>query len=275
MQTAREVAAHRRRANVLGVGIDAVSPAIVVNQLFEATHNGASGYVCVTGVHGVMESQRDSALMQILNDAMLTVPDGMPTVWMGRLQGHRDMSRVYGPTLLLDVCERSVVTGETHFFYGGGPGVADALAGQLSARFPGLRVVGTYAPPFRPLNGREEAELEARVAAVRPDFFWVGLSTPKQERFMAAHHGKLAARIMLGVGAAFDMHSGRTRQAPSWMQRNGLEWLFRLGQEPRRLFWRYARNNPGFVVRAALQVAGLRHYSLPLALPGSGQPPQG
>lgn len=263
---------YRRRANVLGVGIDAVSPSVVVNRLFEATCKGSTGYVCVTGVHGVMEAHRDAALMQILNDAMLTVPDGMPMVWMGRMQGHRDMSRVYGPTLLLDVCERSVKTGETHFFYGGGPGVAGALAERLSARFPGLRVVGIYTPPFRKLNESEEAELEERVAAVRPDFFWVGLSTPKQERFMAAHHDRLDAGIMLGVGAAFDMHSGGTRQAPSWMQRYGLEWLFRMAQEPRRLFWRYARNNPVFVVRAALQVAGLRRYSLPLAVPGGGAP---
>ncbi|HEX8851829.1 MAG TPA: WecB/TagA/CpsF family glycosyltransferase [Gemmatimonadaceae bacterium] len=194
---------------------------------------------------------------------MLTVPDGMPTVWIGRAQGYREMSRVYGPTLLLDVCRRSATTGHTHFFYGGAPGVADELARRLTERFPGLRVVGTFTPPFRPLNEAEEQDLVRRVAEARPDFFWVGLSTPKQERFMAAYHGRLTTGVMLGVGAAFDMHSGRTRQAPRWMQRSGLEWLFRTLQEPRRLFWRYARNNPAFVVRALMQLTGLRKYALP------------
>lgn len=253
----------RPRVNVLGVGIDAVSPQIVLDQLLGASDALRMGYVCVTGVHGVMEAQRDPELMRILNDSLLTVPDGMPTVWMGRLQGHRKMARVYGPTLMLDVCRRSVETGHTHFFFGGNPGVADDLAKRLAERFPGLRVVGTFAPPFRPLNEAEEHALVEQVAKAKPDFFWVGLSTPKQERFMAAYHGRIAAKVMLGVGAAFDMHSGRTRQAPCWMQRNGLEWLFRMLQEPRRLFWRYARNNPAFVVSALLQIAGVRQYHLP------------
>jgi N-acetylglucosaminyldiphosphoundecaprenol N-acetyl-beta-D-mannosaminyltransferase len=211
----------------------------------------------------VMEAQRDPALMRILNESLLTVPDGMPTVWMGRLQGHREMARVYGPSLLLDVCQRSAQTGHTHFFFGGNPGVAEELAARLVERIPGLRVVGTFAPPFRPLNDGEERALIRQVEEAKPDFFWVGLSTPKQERFMAAYHARLAARVMLGVGAAFDMHSGRTRQAPQWMQRNGLEWLFRMLQEPRRLFWRYARNNPAFIGRALLQIVGLRRYPLP------------
>lgn len=255
--------APRRRANVLGVGIDAVTPTVVLDQLFATSEAARHGYVCVTGVHGVMEAQRDATFRCILNESMLTVPDGVPTVWMGRLQGHCDMARVYGPTLLLDVCQRSTRTGHSHFFYGGAPGVADELAARLTERFPGLRVVGTYTPPFRPLNAREEAELRARVAAAKPDFFWVGLSTPKQERFMAAYSATLPVKVMLGVGAAFDMHSGRTRQAPQWMQRNGLEWLFRLIQEPRRLFWRYTRNNPAFVMYALLQIAGLKRYVLP------------
>lgn len=253
----------RPKANVLGIGIDAITPEIAVDRLFARPPREHAGYVCVTGVHGVMEAQRDPELRRILNESMLTVPDGMPTVWMGHLQGHRTMARVYGPSLLLDVCRRSVSAGSTHFFFGGAPGVADSLARALTGRFPGLRVVGTYTPPFRPLNLDEEAELRARVEAAKPDFFWVGLSTPKQEQFMAAHRGMPGVGVMIGVGAAFDMHSGRTRQAPRWMQQNGLEWLFRVLQEPRRLFWRYARNNPAFVWRAILQLLGLRRYSLP------------
>ena len=263
-QSDSNATARTSRVNVLGVGIHAVSPSSVLEVLLpQAPAPYPRGYVCVTGVHGVMEAQRDKDFLRILNESMLTVPDGMPTVWIGRAKGHRGMSRVYGPTLLLDVCRRSATTGHSHFFYGGGPGVADELARRLTERFPGLRVVGTFTPPFRPLNEAEEEDLVRRVAEERPDFLWVGLSTPKQERFMAAYQGRLAAGVMLGVGAAFDMHSGRTRQAPRWVQRSGLEWLFRMLQEPRRLFWRYARNNPAFVVRALMQLTGIRKYALP------------
>jgi N-acetylglucosaminyldiphosphoundecaprenol N-acetyl-beta-D-mannosaminyltransferase len=235
----------------------------VVTTLFDAIEARSGGYVCVTGVHGVMEAQRDASLKAILNRSMLTVPDGVPTVWMGRWQGHRTMERVYGPALMLEICRRSVASGHTHFLYGGGPGVACELARSLVSMLPGLRVVGTYEPPFRPLSAAEELDLANRIAAVRPDFMWVGLSTPKQERFMAAYCGRLESTVMLGVGAAFDMHSGRTMRAPRWMQSRGLEWLFRLMQEPRRLFWRYARNNPAFVGRALLQIAGIRRHVLP------------
>jgi N-acetylglucosaminyldiphosphoundecaprenol N-acetyl-beta-D-mannosaminyltransferase len=251
------------RANVLGIGIDTMPMQTVVNTLFDAIVGRSGGYVCVTGVHGVMEAQRDASLKAILNRSMLTVPDGVPTVWMGRWQGHRTMERVYGPALMLEICRRSAATGHTHFLYGGGPGVADELARRLIASFPGLHIVGTYAPPFRPLSAAEELDLSDRVAAVSPDFMWVGLSTPKQERFMAAHSGRFASTVMLGVGAAFDMHGGRTIGAPNWMQVSGLEWLFRLVQEPRRLFFRYARNNPAFIGRALLQIAGIRRHVLP------------
>ncbi|HEX7120093.1 MAG TPA: WecB/TagA/CpsF family glycosyltransferase [Longimicrobiales bacterium] len=247
----------RRRANVLGVGVDAIDLPVAVERLLGAANAGVSGYVCVTGVHGVMEAQRDPGLMRILNGSLLTTPDGMPMVWVGRAQGHRRMSRVYGPDLMLEICRRTAETGHTHFLYGGAPGVAEELGRRLVARFPGLRVVGSWTPPFRPLTAEEEAALAERVAAVRPDFFWVGLSTPKQERFMARYCGRLETRILLGVGAAFDMHSGRVKQAPRWMQRSGLEWFYRLCQEPRRLYKRYLTNNPKFVIMIALQAAGL------------------
>jgi N-acetylglucosaminyldiphosphoundecaprenol N-acetyl-beta-D-mannosaminyltransferase len=181
-------------------------------------------------------------------------------VWLGKWHGHRTIDRVYGPDLMLRICDASVSRGLTHYLYGGAPGVAEELASRLRARFPGLRIVGYYTPPFRPLDPEERADLQTRVTAVMPDFFWVGLSTPKQERFMAEFGPTLDATIMLGVGAAFDMHSGRLPQAPHWMQRSGLEWFYRLLREPRRLFWRYARNNPLFVARAALQLSGLRRY---------------
>ena len=252
----------RPRVNVLGVGVDATDVPTAVARIFEALRGAGGAYVCVTGVHGVMEAQRDPELREIINSSLLTTPDGMPMVWLGRLAGFKNMTRVYGPDLMLDICRASVAAGSTHYLYGGNDGVAQELAERLRERFPGIRIVGTFTPPFRTLNADEEDRLFTELHSLKPDFFWVGLSTPKQERFMARYRGRIAAKVMLGVGAAFDMHSGRTKQAPSWMQRAGLEWFFRLVQEPRRLFKRYAVNNPVFVWKVLQQKVGLRQYSL-------------
>lgn len=258
------------RVNVLGVGISALNLETAVATIAHALERKQKGYVCVTGVHGVSEAQEDRKFHQVLNGSFLNTPDGMPMVWMGRWQGFSEMGRVYGPDLMLRICELSVSRGWTHFFYGGAPGVADELKLRLEKRFPGIRIAGTYTPPFRPLNPDEEADLLHRVGSLKPDVFWVGLSTPKQERFMAGHWQKLEATLFFGVGAAFDFHTGRVRQAPRWMQRSGLEWLFRLLCEPRRLWRRYLKNNPLFILRAALQLTGLRKYELPPA----GWPPR-
>ncbi len=251
------------RVNVLGVGLSVLNQARAREVLFDAVRAGQRGYVTVTGVHGVTECQSDDRLRDIHNRALLCTPDGMPMVWMGKLHGHREMERVYGPDLMLNLCEHSVAPGFTHFFYGGNTGVADDLKRTLENRFPGLRVVGTYCPPFRPLNEAERADLGERIAGLQPDFVWVGLSTPKQERFMAEYLPLLPqAKIFLGVGAAFDLLTGRIKQAPGWMQRHGLEWFYRLVQEPRRLARRYLINNPLFVARIARQLTGLRKYRL-------------
>jgi N-acetylglucosaminyldiphosphoundecaprenol N-acetyl-beta-D-mannosaminyltransferase len=209
-----------------------------------------------------MEAQEDAAFKNILNGAFLCTPDGMPMVWAGRWNGHGDMRRVYGPDLMLDVCAWSETSGAKHFFYGGADGVADLLASKLKARFPGLSVAGTFTPPFRPLNAGEIARLQAQISAARPDILWVGLSTPKQEKFMVEFLPKLDVTLMIGVGAAFDFHSGRVRQAPRWMQRSGLEWFYRLCSEPRRLARRYLRNNPLFVIKYFGQLTGLKKYPL-------------
>ncbi|HEV2047543.1 MAG TPA: WecB/TagA/CpsF family glycosyltransferase [Chthoniobacterales bacterium] len=249
------------KVNVLGVGISVLDQNRAREFLFDAVRNGRRGYVAVTGVHGVTEAQHDPELKCILNGALLDTPDGMPMVWMGKLQGHRSIRRVYGPDLMLNLCENSRAENFSHFFYGGAAGVVDDLVRQLQIRFPGLNVVGTYTPPFRPLKESEVRDLQQRVRETQPDFFWVGLSTPKQEHFMAQHMSILpGAKIFIGVGAAFDFLTGRVRQAPRWMQRTGLEWLFRLFQEPRRLAKRYLVNNPLFIVRAASQLLGLRNY---------------
>ncbi len=250
------------RINVLGVGISVLN-------LTEATHIIAGslrkkplGYVCVTGVHGVIESQRDVQLRAILNRAFLNTPDGMPMVWLGQLRGHHDMGRVYGPDLMLALMALSPQYGLRHFLFGGAQGVAEVLRHRLMDRFPGLLITGVYEPPFRPLLPAEERALADQVEQARPDIFWVGLSTPKQERFMAQFHGRLGVPLMIGVGAAFDFHAGRVRQAPVWMQRSGLEWLFRLWQEPQRLWRRYLKNNPLFGWLIFCQWTGLKKYRL-------------
>jgi N-acetylglucosaminyldiphosphoundecaprenol N-acetyl-beta-D-mannosaminyltransferase len=252
------------KINVLGVGISVLDQDRAREFLFDAVREGRRGYVAVTGVHGVSEAQDDPVLRDILNRALLSTPDGMPMVWMGRLQGKRSIQRVYGPDLMLNLCGHSQAKNFSHFLYGGLPGIADALAHKLQERFPGLKIAGTFCPPFRQLNVIEVSELQRRVRETRPDFLWVGLSTPKQERFMAQYMSILPeVKIFIGVGAAFDLLTGRVRQAPRWIQRCGLEWLFRMAQEPRRLARRYLVNNPLFIVRAAAQLLGLGNYHLP------------
>jgi N-acetylglucosaminyldiphosphoundecaprenol N-acetyl-beta-D-mannosaminyltransferase len=250
------------RVNVLGVGISVINLPAALAAIGDAVRARRKGYICVTGVHGVMEAQSDGAFRKILNEALLCTPDGMPMVWMGRLRGHREMNRVYGPDLMLDVCRWSEKTSCRHFFFGGAPGVADRLRDGLTKRFPKLQVAGCYTPPFRPLTVGEEQQLQELIRAAQPDIMWVGLSTPKQEKFMAEFLPRLDATLMIGVGAAFDFHSGRVKQAPRWMQRSGLEWFYRLCQEPRRLAKRYLRNNPLFAMKIAGQLAGLKKYVL-------------
>jgi N-acetylglucosaminyldiphosphoundecaprenol N-acetyl-beta-D-mannosaminyltransferase len=251
------------RVNVLGVGVSALDLGQAVAIIEGWIERGERHYACVTGVHGVMESQRDEALRAIHNAAGLVTPDGMPLVWLCRLRHPGRVDRVYGPDLLLSYCARSAATGCRHFFYGGAPGVPEALAARLGARFPGLVIAGVYSPPFRQLALSEDEEIVRRINEAAPDIVWVGLSTPKQERWMHEHLGRLNAPALIGIGAAFDFVSGRKRQAPRWMQRSGLEWTFRLASEPRRLWRRYLLNNPLFVWKVMLQHMGVRQYDIP------------
>jgi len=247
-------------ANVLGIGVHAVDMPRAVATIEKAIHRRIGGYVCVTGMHGVMEAQRDHELRDVLNRAYLNVPDGKPTVWVGKAQGHGSMRRVFGPDLMAEICRVSVARGYTHFFYGGDTGVAEELAATLQHRFPGLKVVGTLTPPFRALNDAEIADLGRQLQACRPDIFWVGLSTPKQELFMARVASNLDVGVSIGVGAAFDYHTGRLRDAPTWMKEGGLQWTHRLWQEPRRLWRRYTQNIPVFLFLLLLQLTGIRKF---------------
>jgi len=250
-------------ANVLGVGVSAVNMEQAILACDRLIASQGRGYVSVTGVHGIMEAQSDPAFRAILNESFLCVPDGMPTVWVGRLQGHRNMRRVYGPDFMLEFCRHSVAHNYRHFLYGGKEGVAQDLATELRRRFSGLQIVGTYTPPFRPLTSDEGRDLAALVKASKPDVIWVGLSTPKQERFMAHYLDQLDTKLMIGVGAAFDLHTGHMKDAPAWVKSAGLQWLHRLIQDPRRLWRRYLINNPKFLFSFAMQLAGIKRYGLP------------
>ncbi len=250
------------RVNVLGVGVSVLNLQTALAAIADAVRQKRKGYICVTGVHGVMEAQNDENFRAILNHAFLCTPDGMPMVWMGKIHGYSEMRRVYGPDLMLEVCAWSEKNQCRHFFFGGADGVADKLAEKLKARFPKMQIVGTFTPPFRPLNPAEENELREKIRVARPDILWVGLSTPKQEKFMAEFSPTLEATLTIGVGAAFDFHSGRIKQAPRWMQHSGLEWFYRFCTEPRRLARRYLKNNPLFVAKIAGQLCGLKKYNL-------------
>ncbi len=250
------------RVNIMGVGVSAIDMALALETIDRWIAQREQHYVCVTGVHGVMESQRDEALRRIHNRAGLVTPDGMPLVWLSRLHGLRHVERVCGRDLVLACCARSVSTGYRHFFYGGGEGVAGRLAARLQRRFPGLAIAGTYMPPFRPPGATEDEAVLTQINDAGPDILWVGLSTPKQERWMDAHVSRLHAPVLIGVGAAFDFVAGLKKQAPRWMQWSGLEWLFRLASEPRRLWRRYLRNNPAFLWRVMLQATGIVRYEL-------------
>ena len=188
--------------------------------------------------------------------------DGMPLVWLGRWKSQAQVNRVYGPDLMLALCQLSIEGGYSHYFYGGVAGVPELLAEKLQLHFPELKIAGSYSPPFRPLTAEEDAQIIERINRTSPDIVWVGLGTPKQDLWMATHRKQLAAPVLIGVGAAFDFHTGRVPQAPRWMQNAGLEWLFRLWQEPGRLGYRYLVYNPLFVTLVLLQTLSLRKYHL-------------
>ena len=248
-----------QHANVLGIYVDAVDMPMALGQIEEALTTERKGYICMAGVHGIMEAQRDKAMREALGNAIMRLPDGMPTVWVGRSQGLTWMQRVTGPDLMLEIFRSRRFARHSHFFYGGKPGVAEQLAAGLSTRFPWTRIAGTYTPPFRDLNLEEERELMLRIRRSRPSIVWVGISTPRQEIFMRKYLPLLDTKLMFGVGAAFDFHTGRIRDCADWIKRAGFQWLHRLLQDPRHLLWRYLRNNPDFIWQMGLQIAGLRH----------------
>jgi N-acetylglucosaminyldiphosphoundecaprenol N-acetyl-beta-D-mannosaminyltransferase len=236
------------RVDILGVGVSTINLEDAVATVKRWIGEGSRNYVCITSVHGVMESWRDKRLRSIHNGAGMVTPDGVPLVWLSRLLGNRRTERVYGPDLMRIMTKVSSEHGYRQFYYGGAEGVAEKLAQALANAHPGLKVAGTFCPPFRELTADEDEVVIDTINTARPDIVWVGLSTPKQELWMSRHLGRIEAPVMVGVGAAFDFLAGTKPQAPRWMQRNGLEWLFRLCSEPRRLWRRYAYIVPSFTI---------------------------
>jgi len=214
-----------------------------------------SRIIFAANVHMLMEAHDSLSFKAVVNSADLVTPDGMPLVWMMRLKGQKDQQRVYGPTLMLHVLEAASREAVPVGFYGSSPEVLQALSARLQAQLPNLKIVYSFSPPFREINQEEDGQIIENIHTSGARILFVGLGCPKQENWMAEHRGKINA-VMLGVGAAFDFHAGVKPQAPSWMQKIGLEWLYRLVTEPRRLWWRYLYHNPRFVIFAILDLLG-------------------
>ncbi len=250
-------------ANVLGVPVNALDMETALANIELALDARRKGYICMAAVHGIMEAQRRPEVMKAYTDSLMTLPDGRPTVWVGRLQGLQQIEQVSGPQVMLEVFRRRAFAPYTHFLYGGKPGIAQELAARLSRQFPWARIVGTYTPPFRELRPREERQLIDTMCRLRPSFVWVGISSPRQELFMRRYLDCFPTTLMFGVGAAFDFHTGRIRESADWIKRAGLQWLHRLMQDPKHLLWRYLRTNPAFLCQIGLQLTGLRNYPAP------------
>jgi N-acetylglucosaminyldiphosphoundecaprenol N-acetyl-beta-D-mannosaminyltransferase len=245
--------------HVLGMRVDATSYEDASRRAVQWAREGRSAYVCVATVHMTMETFDSEAFRQVVNGADLVTPDGRPLVWALRSAGVKGASQVRGTDLTTWVAELAARESVPIGLYGGTAELLDVFVRVLKTRYPDIRVVCRIAPPFRPLTPEEDAAVTREIMASGARILFVGIGCPKQERWMAAHKGRIDA-VMLGVGAAFDFHTGRVPQAPRWMQVAGLEWVFRLMMDPRRLWRRYAKHNPRFVGLYLMQLLGLRHF---------------
>jgi len=241
-----------KKYNILGTSFSLLSYEDVVEMIHDSKQNGEHHYITLTPPYSVLMCQRDIPLRWATENAALTLPDGIGIILAAKLLGYPNCGRITGPTLILRLCDRGREQGLRHFFYGGGPGVAAALAERLTAHFPGLTVAGSHCPPFHELSPEEDAEVLQQINSTKPDIVWVGLGSPKQEKWMAEHVDRIDATAMIGVGAAFDFHSGRAKWAPAWMRKMGIEWAYRLAHEPKRM-WRRNVNSFVFLARVLHQ----------------------
>jgi N-acetylglucosaminyldiphosphoundecaprenol N-acetyl-beta-D-mannosaminyltransferase len=247
-----------QRAEILDVPLAISDYDEVIDWMQALIAAGGRGYVTAAAVNLVMSAREDPQTRAAVLGATLAVPDGQPLVWALHALGHKRATRVYGPDLMARFCARAAAEGTPIYLYGGRtPEALELLEARLRERFPGLRIVGGYSPPFRALSAEEERDVVAAIDASGAQVVWVGTGQPKQEKWMLEMRPRLSAPLLVGVGAAFDFHAGLVSQAPRWMQRNGLEWVYRLSREPRRLWRRYARYNPLFVAGFLRQY--LRH----------------
>jgi N-acetylglucosaminyldiphosphoundecaprenol N-acetyl-beta-D-mannosaminyltransferase len=253
----------RKTTKVLGFPIEAANTASALTWVAEDLAEKRKGYICFVSVHGLMEAHRDARVAESYTAASLCLPDGAPLAWVGQWQGEQAMRRVAGPEFMLEVFEDQRFRNATHFLYGGEEGVAELLRERLLQKFPYTKIVGTYTPPFRELNGEEETAVIDTIHRLKPDMLWVGIGCPKQEQFMHRYQNLLDTTLMFGVGAAFDFHTGRIQDSPDWIKRAGLQWLHRLVQDPRRLWKRYLRSNTAFVWHLTLQKLGMEKAMQP------------
>ena len=252
------------KINILGVDIDCVNMSFSVQKILNKVNISSGNYICVTGAHGIVESLDDLILRESYKNSFLNVPDGMPCVWIGKMHKKNDIGRVYGPELMMNVIKESEKIGLKHFFYGANEKTLQKLKNNILKKYPNLNIVGTFAPPFRELNEEEEMSLRNLISKVSPDFMWIGLSCPKQEKFMLKHSFKkkysLDVKMMIGVGAAFDYHAENIKDSPEWIKKSGLQWLHRLMIEPKRLWKRYFKVIPLFLILTFLQKINLKKF---------------
>jgi len=235
------------KINIFGVRVDATNLTSACQRIENWIEQKKKTYVCISPVATIVDCQKDAKYCEIVNNAGMVTPDGMPVVWMGKLKGNQTIQRTYGPDLMRDFCQLSQQKKYRHYFYGGTELSIEKLKKNFKKQFPDLTIAGFFSPPMRSVGEPEEENILNQINAAKPDVLWVGLGSPKQDYWMANHRDKLEVPVMIGVGAAFDFFAGIKPQAPLWMRRSGLEWVFRLCSEPKRLWKRYLVGNTIFI----------------------------
>lgn len=238
--------------NIMGVDIAAIDMEWLVDYLNRNVKNISGDYICVSNVHTTVTAYEDQEYCKVQNGGIMAIPDGGPLSSVGQKRGFKNMKRTTGPSLMGEIFKISAAEGYRHYFYGSTDETLEKLYSVLTESYPGIQIAGMYSPPFRPMTEDEDKAIVDRINETKPDFVWVGLGAPKQEKWMAAHQGRVEG-LMIGVGAGFDYHAGNIERAPEWMQKSNLEWVYRLLQDPRRLFGRYWHTNTKFIWNAVVR----------------------
>lgn len=238
--------------NIMGVDIAAIDMEWLVNYLNRNVKDLSGDYICVSNVHTTVTAYEDQEYCRVQNGGIMAIPDGGPLSSVGQKRGFKNMKRTTGPSLMGEIFKISATEGYRHYFYGSTDETLEKLYSVLTESYPGIQIAGMYSPPFRPMTEDEDKAIVDRINETKPDFVWVGLGAPKQEKWMAAHQGRING-LMIGVGAGFDYHAGNIDRAPEWMQKSNLEWVYRLLQDPRRLFGRYWHTNTKFIWNAIVR----------------------